>query len=254
VRRACWKLRDKQGRETSSLTYVVLHPNPTHKWVRIHSAPFWCWDKPWANLDSLDSPRFGLRGSHHLPPYSILCSSPRDLHPNGYFSRDSQSGVPKLSRFGFPGLWTLLTPRSELGSWQGLNQSCSSPQELFNGVLHFTCTHQNWVDSWLLVVGSRIASLTLNLSFDHNLCCRCPNGSCKAILDIYNLRPFQQYKKHLNARCFDPCNHALNFRESWKTPKSHFRECEWRPHNSLKVGLRQIEWDVLFDMRIWLNI
>ncbi len=50
------------------------------------------------HLDSLDSPRPGLGGNHHLPPYSILCSSPPRLHPNGSFSRDSQVGVPKLSR------------------------------------------------------------------------------------------------------------------------------------------------------------
>ncbi len=49
-------------------------------------------------LDSLDSSRPELGGSHHLPPYSILCNSPSRLHPNGSFSRDSQVGVPKLSR------------------------------------------------------------------------------------------------------------------------------------------------------------
>jgi hypothetical protein len=69
-----------------------------HKLVRIHSAPFWCWDKPRATLDSLDSPRPGLGGSHHLPPYSILYVTSREPHPNGTFSRDSQGGVPKLSR------------------------------------------------------------------------------------------------------------------------------------------------------------
>jgi len=112
-----------------------MHPNPTNKLVRIHSAPFWCWDKPRATLDSLDSPRPGLRGSHHLPPYNILCSSPSHLHPNGSFSRDSQSGVPKLSRFGLPGRWTFITSRRELGSGQSLNQSCSSPRELSKSVL-----------------------------------------------------------------------------------------------------------------------
>jgi hypothetical protein len=140
-------LRDRLGRGKSLLNYTVLHPNPTLKWVRIHSAPFWCWDKPRANSDSLDSPRPGLGGSHHLPPYSILCNSLRELHPNGFFSRDSQSIVPKLSRFGLPGLWTLITPRPKLKLGQGLNQSCNSPRELFNGVSHFTCTHRNRVDS-----------------------------------------------------------------------------------------------------------
>jgi len=239
VRGACQKLQDRLGRGTSLLNYTVLHPNPTNKLVRTHFAPFWCWDKPWATLDSLDSPWPGLEGSHHLPPYSILCSSPPHLHPNGFFSPYSQSGVLKLSQFGLPGLWTLITSRLKLGLGRSLNQSCSSPRELFNGVLHSPWTHQNRVDSWLLVVGSQIASLAPGLSFDHNLCYRCPNGSCEAILDIYTSRPFQRYKEHFNARCFDPWNRALNFWESHMTPKSHFRECEWQPHTSLKVGLRQ---------------
>jgi len=67
------------------------------------------------NMDSLDSPWPGLRGSHHLPPYIILCVAPPHLHPNGFYSRDSQGGVPKLSRFKLPGLWELITPDSNLG-------------------------------------------------------------------------------------------------------------------------------------------
>jgi len=208
--------------------------------VKTHFAHFQCWDKPWATLDSFDSPRPELGGSHHLPPYSILCSFPPHLHPNGSFSRDSQGGVPKLSRFGLLGLWAFITFRPELESGQGLNQSCSSPRELSNGVLHFTYAHQDWVDSRLLVVGSQTVSLIPGPSFDHNLCCRCPNGSCEAILDIYTLRPFQRYEERFTARCFDLCNCALNFWESRRTPKSHFQECEWRPHTSLKVGLRQL--------------
>jgi hypothetical protein len=177
--------------------------------VRTHSAHFQCWDKPRATLDSLDSPRPGLGGSHHLPPYSILCSSPPHLHPNGSFSQDSQNGVPKLSRFGLLGFWAFIISRPKLGSGRGLNQSYSSPRELVNDVSHFTYTHRNQVDSRLLVVESQIANLTLGPSLDHNLWFRCPNGSCEAILDIYTSRTFQQYKKRLNARCFDPCNRTL---------------------------------------------
>jgi len=217
VRRACWKFRDRLGRGTSLLNYTVLHPNPTNKLVRIHSAPFWCWDKPRATLDSFDSPRPGFGGSHHLPPYSILCSSPPHLHPNGFFSQDSQSGVPKLSRFGLSGLWTLIIFRPELGLGRGLNQSCSFLQELFNNVSQFTFTHRNRVDSRLLVVGSQNGP-----SFDHNLCYRCWNGSCEAILDIYTSRPFQRYKERLNVRCFDPYNCALSFRESRRIPDPIF--------------------------------
>ncbi len=103
---------------------------------------------------------------------------------------------------------------------------------------HSSCTHQDRVNFWLLVVGSQIANLTLGPSFDHNLCCKCSNGSCKAILDIYTSRPFQQCKEHFNARCFDPCNQALNFWELRRTPSSHFQECEFHLHTCLKVGLR----------------
>jgi len=67
------------------------------------------------NMDSLDSPWPGLGGSHHLPPYSILYVAPPHLHPNGFYSRDSQGGVPKLSRLRLPGLWELITPGSNLG-------------------------------------------------------------------------------------------------------------------------------------------
>ncbi len=45
------------------------------------------------NTDTQDSPRLGLGGSHHLPPYSILCTSPWGPHPNGF----SLSGLPSGS-------------------------------------------------------------------------------------------------------------------------------------------------------------
>jgi hypothetical protein len=103
-------------------------------------------------------------------------------------------------------------------------------------VSHSTCTHRGRVDSRLLVVRSQTASLTLDPSFIHNLCCRCPNDSCKVIFDIYASRPFQRYKKHLKVRCFDPYNRALSFWESRRTPKSPFRECECHPHTPSKWG------------------
>ncbi len=101
---------------------------------------------------------------------------------------------------------------------------------------HFTCTHRGQVNSWLLVVRSQIVNLTPGLSFIHNLCCKCPNGSCKAIFDIFVSRTFQRYKEHLRARCFDPYNWTLSFWESRRTPKSPFRECECHPHTPSKWG------------------
>jgi len=135
-------------------------------------------------LGLLDSPRSGLGGSHHLPPYNILCVSLQRLHPNGFFSRDSQVGVPKLSWVRVPGLWTAITPRPKLGLGRALNQSCSSRRELSNAWLHSLRRCWEDVDSRLFVVGSQTASLIPNPSFAHNLGCKSPNGQCEAILDI----------------------------------------------------------------------
>jgi hypothetical protein len=189
-------------------------------------------------LDSLDSPRPGLGGNHHLPPYSILCVTPREPHPNGTFSRDSQGGVPKLSRVELPGLWTLISPGSDIRLEWGLNQSCSSPRELSNAPSHSFCRRRERVDSRLLVVGGQTASLTPGPSFAHNLGCICPNGSYVTILDIYTSKPFQWYKEYLKARCFSLCYRTLKLRESRRTPSSHFWECESHPHILPKVGLR----------------
>jgi hypothetical protein len=143
-----------------------------------------------------------------------------------------------LSRFGLPGLWELITLDSDLRLGWGLKQSYSSPQELSNGVLHSTCTHRDRVDSWLLVVGSQTANLTPDLSFSHNLCWRCPIGSCKAILDIYTLRPFQQYKEHLNARCFDPAIKLWIFENPGGLQVPIFGSVSFILTLASKVGLR----------------
>jgi hypothetical protein len=148
---------------------------------------------------------------HHHTPYSIFCVCPREWHLNGFFSRDSQSGVPKLSQFGLPGLWDFVAPCSDLRSGRGLNQTCSLRKKLSNAMSHSQSARRELVDSQLLVVGSRTASLTLGPSFAHNLGFKCPHGSCEAILDIYTSRPFQWHQEHSNVRRFDPCNRALSF-------------------------------------------
>jgi hypothetical protein len=180
---------------------------------------------------------FGARTSHRRPwthkthhgldsgeattfPHIVYSAPLRrsEWHPNGFLSRDSQMGVPKSARLGVPPLCATMTSRVDLRSERGLNQSCSSRRELSNDVLHATCTQGNRVDSRLFAVGSQIASLTPNLSFGHNLCCICPNGSWKPILDIYTPISFQWYKELLKARGFDLCNCSLKFWESTETP------------------------------------
>jgi hypothetical protein len=150
-----------------------------------------------------------------------------------------KGGVPKLFRFGLPGLCEFITICSDLWLGWGLKKTCSSPWDLSNGVSHFTCTHRGRVDSRLLVVESQIASLTHGLSFCHNLCYKCPNGSCEVIFHIHTSIDFQWHKKRFKAKCFDPCNQTLKFWESRRTPKSPFWECECHPHTLPKVGLRQ---------------
>jgi hypothetical protein len=183
-RGACWSSRIRLGRGTSySLIRTCIKTN--HKVVSPHSRSLLVLGQATGNTDSLDSPWLGFGGSHHLPPYNILCVTLRRLHPNDFLSRDSQSGVPKLSRFGLSGLWTVIASRPDLRSGQGLNQCCSYRQELSNAISHSPSARQERVDSWLLVVGSQTASLTPGPSFAHNLGWRCPNDSCEAILDIY---------------------------------------------------------------------
>jgi hypothetical protein len=79
-------------------------------------------------------------------------------------------------------------------------------------------TQGNRGDFWLLVIGSQIGNLTPNLSFDHNLCFKCPNGSCEPILDIFVSRAFQSYKELFNPMGFDSYNCYLKIQKSIKTP------------------------------------
>jgi hypothetical protein len=162
-----------------------------------------------SNSDSQDSSRPELGGSHHLPPYSILCASPWGPHPNGFLSRDSQVGVLKLPRLGLLQLWSAIILRENLWWRWSLKQSYSPHRDLSNGISHATCTQGNQVNFWLLVVGSQTANLTPSLSFGHNLCFRCPNGWYEPILDIYVPRSFQWYKERLKPLKFDLLNRLL---------------------------------------------
>ncbi len=144
---------------------------------------------------------------------------------------------PEIVPAGLPKLWMTITPDWRVRSQRGLNQSCNPCRDLSNAMSHSQIGCWQEVYSWLLVFGSQIVNLTSGPSFAHNLGCRCPNGSYKAILDIYISRTFQWHQEHLNTR-FDPCNRVLSFRESRKIPTSHFWECEFHPHTYPKVGSR----------------
>ncbi len=177
--------------------------------------------------------------THHGPDSGEATTFPHILYSallrRGYIRMTFCPGTPKVESrnclgLDFLRLWTVIASRPDLQLGRGLKQCCSSRRELSNAVSHSPSAHRERVDSRLLVVGSQTASLTPSPSFAHNLGCRCSNGSCEAILDIYISRPFQRYKEHLNARCFDPCNRLLSFWESRRTSSSHFWECEFHTH------------------------
>jgi hypothetical protein len=129
-------------------------------------------------LNSQHSQRPDL-GKPPLSPYIILCTSPRGHIQMVFCLRTPTSEIPTI---GIPTILGPITSRSDLQLQWNLKQSCSPRREFPNRMLHTICTRRNWVDSLLLVVGSQTDNLTPDLSFDHNLCFRCPNG---------NASPFQ---------------------------------------------------------------
>ncbi len=139
-------------------------------------------------------------------------------------------GILKFSKLGLPWFWGPITLCADLQLRWGLKQSCSPHWKLSNGMSCATCTQGNQVNSWLLVVGSQTANLTPDLSFGHNLCFRCPNGSCEPILDIFVSIAFQWYREFLKPLGFDSYNRFLNIRESTgiPTPKVEAPLGVWR--------------------------
>jgi hypothetical protein len=118
---------------------------------------------------------------------------------------------------------------------------------------HATCTQGNQGDSWLWMVRNQIANLTLDPSFGHNLCLKCPNGSCKPTFDIYVPRTFQWYKEIFNQMGFDPCNCSLKIQESIETPTpkmgAHLGVWVFIPsHSPTLLGT----WDVTPGLPSWL--
>ncbi len=115
-------IRLGRGTSRSSLN---LHPKTNHTGLVSHSGTPLGVGTSHGHFGPQDSPRPGLEGSHHLPPYSILCATPPSLHPNGSFSRDSQVGVPKLSR-NCPG-WSPKTLGAHNSRLQSLITTRSKP-------------------------------------------------------------------------------------------------------------------------------
>jgi hypothetical protein len=121
-------------------------------------------DEPQVNMDSQDSPRPGLRGSYHLPPYSILCAWPQGQHLNVILLN---LGVLKFSKLGLSQLWKPITLCADLRLGWGLKKSCSLRWEISNGIWHITFTQRNQGDSRLLVVFLLAITYVLSTQMDH---------------------------------------------------------------------------------------
>ncbi len=96
-RGACWNFKMGLGRMTSTYSLIRTCTKPNNKLISAQLERFWCQDKPWANLNSKDSPWPELGESHHLPLYSILCVSPQGPHSNNILSWDSKIAKIEIS-------------------------------------------------------------------------------------------------------------------------------------------------------------
>jgi hypothetical protein len=129
-----------------------------------------------------------------------------------HFVSELPSGSPEIPKVGNPATLGPTTLFIDLGWRWNLKQRCRPHWELSNGMSHITCTQGNR--------GDQIVMLTFGPFFGHNLCFKCPNGSCEPILNIYVLIAFQWYKELCNPLGFDPCNCSLRIWKSNGTPNS----------------------------------
>jgi hypothetical protein len=147
--------------------------------------------------------------THHSPNSGEVTTFPLiiyyvPLHEAHIQMAFCPGGVLKFSQLGLPRLWGPIILHATLHLEWNLKQSCSPSRKLSNSMSHATYTRKNQGDSWLLVVRSQIANLTPIPSFGHNLCFKCPNGSCEPILNIFVPRAFHWYKEFFNTLGFAP--------------------------------------------------
>jgi hypothetical protein len=160
------------------------------------------------------------------------------------FCLRTPSGSPEIPKVGIPVTLGPINLCANLWLRWGLKQSYSPHLYLSNDMWHATFTQGNQGDSRLLVL--------MSLSFGHNLCFNCPNGSCEPILNIYVPRAFQWYKEFFNPMGFNPFNHSLKIWESTGTltPKvgAHLGVWGFIPsHSPTLLGA----WNVTISLHTW---
>ncbi len=141
------------------------------------------------------SPDFG--GSHHLPPYNILCAQPWDRHPNVILSQDSQMDVLKFPKLGFLQLWGPITLCEDFESFPTLCGTQPTRKEI-GAILDF-----QWLGALLLAI-----TCVLNVQMGHAI--------------PFQTSTFQELTNDMRNSStqigFDPYNHSLKIQKSMKTP------------------------------------
>ncbi len=137
-RGACWSSGMGLGRVDKLHSLTRACTQPTQSGQCIVGTPL-VLGRATGNMDTQDSPWPRLGGSHHLPPYRILCTSPRGLHPNGFSLLGLLSGNPEI--VPAKNLATLEPHNFVSRPWIEVRskQSCGSRRELSNGMSHVVC-------------------------------------------------------------------------------------------------------------------
>jgi hypothetical protein len=95
-RRACWssEMGTRKSDKHQLLTWTCT--KQTTSWLVCSLSAF----GPWMNHGQTltHKTHHGLGGSHHLPPYNILCAWPWDQHPNGILSGGFPSENPEIPK------------------------------------------------------------------------------------------------------------------------------------------------------------
>ncbi len=92
----CWSSEMGLGRVDKIYSLTRACTQPTQSGQCIVGAPL-VLGRATGNTHTQDSSRPGLGGSHHLPPYSILWTSPWGPHPNGFSFPGLLRGSPKIA-------------------------------------------------------------------------------------------------------------------------------------------------------------
>ncbi len=98
-RGVCWSFGMGLGKVEKLHSLTRACTQPTQSGQCIIGAPL-VLRRATGNTNTQDSSQPELGGSHHLPPYIILCGWPHSLHPNGFSLPGLPSGSSEIAPMG----------------------------------------------------------------------------------------------------------------------------------------------------------